>query len=796
MNPPKDGAQTASAEVLGLSLLTGALAVIGQVLFVREGLAVMGGSEVTVAWFYLCWFAGIGLGALAAGLVPWDPLRALGLARLLVLLLPLAGLLETLSLRRLRLRIGIEAGQMPGMLPAMGRLFVDIAPYAFLAGALFTLLAAAASAARRPSLRVNPAGWVYGFDAAGCLAGGVLFTFALAGNLDSVPALWGCFLTAALFFLVSAGLRRDRAAVSAAALIAAAGLGVTGLGLPGAWEDASARARWESTAPGFRRLADRDSRYQRVTLGERDGQYTLFFNGVVSAAFPDPLEEAMAANLFMNQARDPRSVLLVGQGAEGELQHVLAYPGVRRVTLVFTDPAYLETVRRFLDPGSAAKLEDPRVRLAQTDAGNFLRDTPDHFDVVMLHPPPPVTAASNRFYTKEFFSLCRDRLTGGGVVGLGFPGDENYLGADVGRPLGTLYRTLRAVFPEVVVLPGTRLLFFAAKSPGTATLDPETLAARYTAHGMGYTDSFTPYHFQIPLEPERTAWINRTLAKAPGGSVNTNREPCLFFQNLKLWDIATRSGLRGVLDRVESLTLGAFAALALTALALAPAAWARLRHRREHFHRRLGTAALAGMTAFGFAGMGLEILLLYQFQVTEGSLYSWLGLMTAFFMGGLFAGSWWFSRERGRGRFSEGSWAFGILPLAAAVVALSLLGTLGRSLPFGMLWIALQSVAAGAATGGYFPLACALVSRTGKGPAGTAARVGALDYLGALLGAGFTGMVLVPVLGAAQSLWAIVAVLGAIPAGALLAAFRKSRSNCDPQDGGNRGCCRANPRKA
>lgn len=787
MNPPKDGSRPASAEVLGLSLLTGALAVIGQVLFVREGLAVMGGSEVTLAWFFLCWFAGIGLGALAAGLVPWAPLRALGLARLLVLLLPLAGILETLSLRQLRIRLGIEAGQMPGMFPAMGRLLLDFAPYALLAGALFPLLATAASAARHPALRVNPAGWVYGFDAAGCLAGGVLFTFALAGNLDSVPTLWGCFLAAALFQLLSATLRRDRAAGPVFALVAAAGLGVTVLGLPGAWEEASARARWESIAPGFRRLADRDSRYQRVTLGERDGQYALFFNGVVSAVFPDPLEEAMAANLFMNQAREPRAVLLIGQGAEGELQHVLAYPSVRRVTLVFTDPAYLETVRRFLDPASASKLEDPRVRLAQTDAGKFLRDTPDRFDVIMLHPPPPVTAASNRFYTAEFFSLCRDRLTGGGVVGLGFPGDENYLGADVGRPLGTLYRTLCAVFPEVAVLPGTRPLFFAARSPGTTTLDPEVLAARYTARGMGYTDTFTPYHFQIPLEPERTAWINRALARLPGESVNTNREPCLFFQNLKLWDITTRSGLRGVLDRVESLTLGVFAVLALAALALGPAAWARLRHGRANRPRHLETAALAGMTAFGFAGMGLEILLLYQFQVTEGSLYSWLGLMTAFFMGGLFAGSWWFSREGGCGRFSAQTWAFGILPLAAAVVTLSLLGTLGRVLPFGMLWIALQSIAAGAATGGYFPLACVLVARTGKGPAGTAARVGALDYLGALLGAGLTGMVLIPVLGTGQTLWAMVIVLGTLPLAALLCALtiprRRKGGNSETRGG-------------
>ncbi|MBP7867238.1 MAG: hypothetical protein KA419_14975 [Acidobacteria bacterium] len=770
MSPLKGGPQPGSAEILGLSLLTGAFAVIGQVLFVREGLAVMGGSEVTVAWFFLCWFAGIGLGALAAGLVPWGPPRALGLARLLVLLLPLAGILQTLSLRRLRVRVGIEAGQMPGMLPAMGRLFLDIAPYAFLAGALFPLLAAAASAARRPSLRVNPAGWVYGMDAAGCLAGGVLFTFALAGHLGSVPILWGCFLAGALFLLASAGLRRERAALPVFALVAAAGLAVTGLGLPGAWEEDSARERWESVAPGFRRLADGDSRYQRVTLGERDGQYTLFFNGVVSAVFPDPLEEAMAANLFMNQARDPRSVLLVGQGAEGELQHVLAYPGVRRVTLVFTDPAYLEMVRRFLDPASAAKLGDPRVRLAQADAGTLLRDAPEPFDVIMLHPPPPVTAASNRFYTREFFTLCRDRLTGGGVVGLGFQGDENYLGTDVGRTLGTLYRTLRAVFPEVAALPGTRLLFFAARTPGTTTLDPEVLAARYTARGMGYTDTFTPYHFQIPLEPGRTAWINRTLRELPGQDVNTCREPVLFFRNLKLWDIATDSGVRGLLDRVESLSLGTFAALALAVFVLAPAAWARLRHRRRPRPWRLGTAALAGMASFGFAGMGLEILLLYQFQVTEGSLYAWLGLMTAFFMGGLFAGSWWFSRAGGRGRISEEAWAFGVLPLVATAVALSLLWTLGRALPLGVLWIALQSVAAGAATGGYFPLACALVERTGTGPAGTAARVGFLDYLGALLGAGLTGMVLIPVLGTASTLWALVAILGALPAAALLCA--------------------------
>jgi hypothetical protein len=112
---------------------------------------------------------------------------------------------------------------------------------------------------------------------------------------------------------------------------------------------------------------------------------------------------------------------------------------------------------RGIDP-----LADPRIRVRSNDARSALLLTDQRYDAIVSQPSHPWGAGASHLYTREFFTLVRDRLTDDGVfvqwIGLSFV-DEDLL--------RTLLATLRSVYPHVrVYRPGLGgVLFLASAAP-------------------------------------------------------------------------------------------------------------------------------------------------------------------------------------------------------------------------------------------------------------------------------------------------------------------------------------------
>jgi len=54
----------------------------------------------------------------------------------------------------------------------------------------------------------------------------------------------------------------------------------------------------------------------------------------------------------------------------------------------------------------------------------------------------------NRFYTLEFFREAARKLSGSGVLALRLSASEDYISPELAAFLRSIYKTLRAVFPE------------------------------------------------------------------------------------------------------------------------------------------------------------------------------------------------------------------------------------------------------------------------------------------------------------------------------------------------------------
>ncbi len=293
-------------------------------------------------------------------------------------------------------------------------------------------------------------------------------------------------------------------------------------------------AYWHTLAPGVRLVELRESRYQLLALGEREGQFTLYLNGMQAVSFPEPFEVNMRAHFLMNQHRQPAQVLVVGRGLEGMIQRMLDYP-VRRVTLVSLDPAYAGLVEPRLPPAERHALADPRLALVSADAADFLAATPERFDLIVLLTPPPATAANNRYYTREFFARCRSRLAAGGVLAVGLDSGENVIAGDLERAVGTVYQTLRREFPRVLAAPGTRLTWPRTRSARPPWIPPGWPGASRAADWPAATGS-RPIIFGSSTAGGRVAWLRGVLARSEPAWENTERQPVSHLLNTRVWD--------------------------------------------------------------------------------------------------------------------------------------------------------------------------------------------------------------------------------------------------------------------
>jgi len=116
-------------------------------------------------------------------------------------------------------------------------------------------------------------------------------------------------------------------------------------------------------------------------------------------------------------------------------------------------------------------LHDPQGRIIVADGRNFVRLSTEHYDTIVVDPPPPIESAGTVvLYTTEFFTEARQRLNPGGVFMLWMP----Y--ASTVDDFKTHVRTFRSVFPHVEVvlsLVANGAYLFGSDAP--LTFDPATL---------------------------------------------------------------------------------------------------------------------------------------------------------------------------------------------------------------------------------------------------------------------------------------------------------------------------------
>ena len=442
-----------------------------------------------------------------------------------------------------------------------------------------------------------------------------------------------------------------------------------------------------------------------------------------------------------------RSLLLIGGGVNGSIVEAVRHPALERVDYVELDPAILELAREYFPDEWRMLQADPRVRVHVTDGRLFVKTTPSAFDVVIVNLPEPQNAQLNRFYTTEFFREVWSRLTPTGVLSFQLRSSEDYISPELGQYLRTIHKSLRAVFPDVTVIPGETVHFFAARHTGILASGAAELLARLRARNLR-TSYVSEYFIPFRMMPDRMLDLETQIRPVPSTPTNRDFVPVAYYFDVALWGSQFNQFYRRLFRGLAGIPFGSL----LVAAGMLPAALAISGRFVKDRRRRLQVAAGACTAATGFTMIGLEILLLLAFQAVFGYVYQQLAIVIAAFMAGMALGSWLSLRRPATGDMRVLA-MIQMLVAAAPLVLLGLFAAMERATG-SLVLVASRAVFPGAALvsgllGGFeFPLASRISFRGTEPSAKT--RLGslyALDLAGSCLAAILFSTWFVPVFG-------------------------------------------------
>jgi spermidine synthase len=682
---------------------------VAEILVLRELLIVFSGNELCIGIILANWLILEAFGCFFPGRKAEKSGSRLEAFAVITILFSLSLPTAILLTRILKRAIGISIGESVGLLPMFCSSFLILLPVSILHGALFTF-----------SCRIytefsgrgeSSAGRVYAYETVGTIIGGIVCTYFLIPYLNSFQAsLWLAVLNFVVcLVLIAPYWTTGRLQKSILVILSVLALSSGYLVLAGQADrlhDYSVKVQWRNQNV----VHYQNSQYGNICTLQNEGQYIFFLDGVPGLITPVPdiqfIEEFVHLPLLAHP--EPARLLILSGGAGGVIDEALKHPSIETVEYAELDPLLLDLLRKFPTPLTESELNDTRVQTRHVDGCLLLKTTRNKYDVILVGIQEPTSLQANRFFTQEFFSLAREKLNKGGILVLGLPGSLTYSHEELRNLNSCIFNTVKSVFPNVRVVPGDgKNLFLSSDSREILALDRTQLIERLNQRNIK-ADAMVPWRIEKKLHPGWKDWFAHFVE---GGSqkINSDFNPVGLFYSISHWN--------------------------------------------AHLEFSRAAVPLAIITT-GFAGMVFDLMLIFAFQAIYGYVFSWIGLLVAFFMAGAACGAMLttgvLAGTRDCLRLFRGielaivCWSFGWPLLFLAVHAYP--GTPGVFFLSKTLFL-ITSLICGILVGSQFPLANKICLENSTSVSRTAGLLYACDLLGGWFGGIAGAVVLLPVLG-------------------------------------------------
>ena len=166
-------------------------------------------------------------------------------------------------------------------------------------------------------------------------------------------------------------------------------------------------------------IYEEQSKYQKIVLTEWKDNYWFYLNGNLQLSTLDEfLYHEPLVHPIMNLVKNPSNVLVLGGGDGNATREILKYQSVKKITLVDLDPAVTNLAKTneiFLDMNKGSLL-NPKVEIINTDGYNFVEETKEFYDVIIVDLPDPRSVELGRLYSHEFYVKCSKILRPHGAI--------------------------------------------------------------------------------------------------------------------------------------------------------------------------------------------------------------------------------------------------------------------------------------------------------------------------------------------------------------------------------------------
>jgi len=676
-------------------LVMGITSMLLQITVLRLLLSTFSGNELDIGITLSFWLIYVGLGSYLGKMIRGKQVFALSFIAVALLALP-----TDLAIKAIRPALSMAPGETVSFNAVLLSTALTVLPLCCLIGLQFPLAVSFSENRYAPEK-------IYGFEALGAFAGGLLFTFIIASRMNAFVL---CLVLAIANILTALYISKKMLLVlfSFIPLFFYFGFQKIVLTLP-----------WQGTEV----VRTTESKYGEIAAMKIHEQVSLFAGGHLAFSYPDIQTEEMTVHLPMTLHPSPRNILIIG-GSPGILNELLKYP-VESVAFIELDPNILQMSAHFLMEKDKTALQDSRVEVVIADGRRFIKNLGNRaLDLIILNLPPPYTAGINRFYTADFFRETSSILKKNGLLVLQMPPSFGYIGKRMQTANGSLYYSLKTVFSYVEVTSEEYGCMFASNT--RIDTDAAALENRFITRGIK-TESFHPYLFRDAFDSLNTDYVKQRLSKIT--LLNTDLRPSAYLYNLMLWGEISGGRVFHSMMNLKSWHI----ILVLLSIFTASVFFILKKNK---------PAVYCSLFTTGFSGMSFVVAVILTYQAIYGYVYEMIGLLAAMFMIGIWTGT-----VLKMYRIKPINM---LLLLELATITLALCSPL--FFRFELLCYVLIFLS-GTITGSQFSAANRAIDRNDE-----AGKLYGMDLLGSFSGAFISSIIIIPFFGVYAALFAIAAV--------------------------------------
>lgn len=717
--------------ILGLS------SIVTQAVVLRETISTFYGNEIFISIILGSWLIWVAVGSKVLGKIVNKAKNTKAMLINIHILIGICFFIEIFLIRYIKTLSGFP-GEIPNLIYSFISAALIPAPLCLILGLWWTT-AVQTLVSLHKKAEVNIINKSYLLEILGFILGGILFSFALIQVQE--------FITASILILLNLSaaviLAFERKKYTLVKSISVFLFLIFTFLIFSPYLD---KINYKSHAFRFRTqnlLESVNSVYGNLSVTEINKQYNFYENGLLLGSDKEIEFSEDLAHLSLLQHENPKKVLLIGNGFSGVLNEILKH-SIDQIYYLELDPKLIKIVEQYIPSDLQQVLHNPKVKIINLDAYRFLKNTNTKFDLIIINLPDPSTTLINRYYALEFFKAAKEKLNKNGILTTYLTFSYSTPGKNLEDLNACIYKTLKKVFVDVIILPQGLNLFFASNNENL-TQNPEILVQRFEKRQIK-TKFLNKKYLYYRFSNDRAEYNLALFEKNEQVNENTHFKPAAYFyQSLFLIDhfyIKFSNIFKSIALSFWKIFIPVLI-LCILLLSL---------KKKKNIYKLLPNLSVA---AAGISLMTLELIIIFAYQIAVGYIYFRIALLICAVTAGMAMGVWYGNQiVKKKERLAK---SIIKLHLFLIIFCAGIWFILRLTLMIQNEWIIqiiflFMSVAAGFLGSTIFPVSNKIYISFQKDQNKKTSTIYSSDLIGAGFGSLLAGLILIPVFGVFQTL--------------------------------------------